>query len=299
MAASRSAPLNRIFAPAKINLFLHVLGKRGDGYHDLDSLVVFADVGDHLSAALTGKWGLTVTGPYKDEFQGIPVPENLVMGAARAAQSWAMEAGAELTPMHFTLEKHLPLAAGLGGGSADAAAALRLCAGAAGLAVDEALRVRAAELGADVPVCLAGLPSWVGGTGAALARAEIPGGLSLVLVNPGVQVPTGDVFARWADEGAPGRAPANRPIFGSAEALAAFLGETRNDLEAPACKIAPVIRTVMDEIENTSPLLARMSGSGATCFGLYAAREEADNAASAIRSAHPDWWVMATETLPA
>jgi len=280
----------RAFAPAKVNLFLHVLGKRADGYHDLDSLVVFADVGDHLTAVPADKWGLDLGGPYADGLRSGDLTDNLVLKAARAATDWANEKGQELPPLHFTLEKHLPVASGIGGGSSDAAAVLRICAEAAGLAIDDDLVARAAALGADVPVCLFGKPAWMSGLGEKIKPARVPEGLGLLLVNPGVEVSTAEVFKRLG-AGAVIKKTLPRPTFQSTDELISFLVKTRNELEAPARQIAPVIGEVLVNIEKTSPLHARMSGSGATCFGLYARQEDADAAARTLRETHHDWWI--------
>lgn len=280
------------FAPAKINLFLHVVGKRADGYHDLESLVVFANVGDHLTAVPADNWGLTITGHFADALRGCDPDDNLILKAAHLAAEWAREEELALPPLHFTLEKHLPVASGIGGGSADAAAALHLCGKVAGFAViTRAQYDAAAVLGADVPACLYSKPTWMTGTGAALRPAVMTSRYALVLVNPGVPVSTAGVFSKLGPV-APCAPRSDFPNLLTLDDLVAFLKDTTNDLEAPACAIAPVIGTVIEEIAVTSPLLARMSGSGATCFGLYASADEAQKAASAIRAAHHDWWVM-------
>ena len=282
----------RTFAPAKINLFLHVLGKRTDGYHDLESLVTFADVGDHLTAMPADKWGLTITGPFADALRGYDPDDNLILRAAHLAAEWARAEGLTLPPLHFTVEKHLPVASGIGGGSADAAAALHLCGEAAGFAViTRAQYDAAAVLGADVPACLYSKPTWMTGTGTALRPAVMTSRFALVLVNPGVPVSTAEVFSRLGAPSPRGQR-SEYPNFMTLDDLVVFLKDTTNDLEAPACALAPVISHVIEEIAATSPLLARMSGSGATCFGLYPTEEDAQKAASAIRVAHHDWWVM-------
>jgi len=280
----------RAFAPAKVNLFLHVLGKCADGYHEIESLVVFADVGDHLTAVPADKWGLDLSGPYADGLRSGDLTDNIVLKAARAAADWANEKGQELPPLHFTLEKHLPVASGIGGGSSDAAAVLRICAEAASLAIDDDLVARAAALGADVPVCLFGKPAWMSGRGEKIKPARVPEGFGLLLVNPGVEVSTAEVFKRLG-AGAVIKETLPQPTFQSTDELISFLAKTRNDLESSAREIAAAIGDVLDDIEKTSPLLARMSGSGATCFGLYTSRDDADAAAHAIREAHHDWWI--------
>jgi 4-diphosphocytidyl-2-C-methyl-D-erythritol kinase len=275
------------FAPAKINLTLHVTGQRPDGYHLLDSLVVFADVGDRVSAVADAGLGLTVTGP-----QAAQVPagnDNLVL---RAARLFGAGPGAQLT-----LEKHLPVASGIGGGSADAAAALRVLARLWHLplpAADNVLR-----LGADVPVCLESRARRMSGVGECLAPVPRLPAAWLVLVNPGVAVATPAVFAALEQRENPAM-PAEMPPFPDATALAAFLRAMRNDLEAPAIRVAPVIATVLAALARLPACrVARMSGSGATCFGLFAQRHEADAAATRLRATHPDWWVVAAPILRA
>ncbi len=279
------------FAPAKINLFLHVLGKRSDGFHELESLVVFADIGDRLDARPKSAWGLDVVGPFAAQLVSLGEEDNLVLKAARLAEAWASSSGKPLGPLHFTLEKNLPLASGIGGGSADAAAALRLCAQAAGLVPDQDLFALSAALGADVPVCLFGKSAWVRGIGEAVEPASVPEGLSLVLANPRVGVSTAEVFARL-DARPVAPQDTARPVFTALDELAEFLSSTTNDLEMPAREIAPTIGKVLDELAATRPLLSRMSGSGATCFGLYENKDAAEAAASALGANHPDWWVV-------
>lgn len=267
------------FAPAKVNLALHVTGRRDDGYHLLDSLVVFADVGDRLTAMPDAALSLAVTGP---RAAGVPTDAgNLVL---RAAALLGAGRGARIV-----LEKHLPAAAGIGGGSSDAAAALRMLAQLWGLPLPDATAVLA--LGADVPVCLQARPARMRGIGEALGPLPPLPPLWLVLVNPGVPVPTGPVFAALASrDNAP--LPPVLPSFGDAAALAAWLRTCRNDLEQPACTLVPVVGQVLSALAaQRGCLLARMSGSGATCFGLFAAAPEAAKAAAALRIAAPGWWV--------
>ena len=272
-------------APAKINLTLHVTGRRPDGYHLLDSLVVFAGVGDRVAAAPGQGLSLSVTGPMA---AGVPAgPENLIL---RAAALFGDAPGARLT-----LEKHLPVASGIGGGSADAAAALR----ALSRLWDRPLPGLAAltALGADVPVCLRGRPARMSGIGEVLGDPPpLPRGW-LVLVNPGIAVSTGAVFAGLG--GAFGAPMPDLPAgFADAPALAAWLAAQRNDLEAPARVLAPEIGAVLDALAaEPGVLLARMSGSGATCFGLTGDAATAEATAKRIRAAHPGWWVAAAEML--
>lgn len=267
----------REFAPAKINLALHVVGQRADGYHLLDSVVVFAGVGDWVTAAPAERLSLTVSGPFA---AGLTGGDNLVLRAARALGVQAA----------IGLEKHLPIASGIGGGSADAAAALRVLAALAGVALPEAVAVLA--LGADVPVCLAGRPVRMQGVGEVLTALPALPECHVVLVNPGVAVPTPAVFKALPDKDNP--AMSAMPACRSAAELAAWLGDQRNDLEAPAIALAPVIAEVKAALQaRPGCLLARMSGSGATCFGLFADAGLAQAAAKALRAGAPAWWVAA------
>ncbi len=278
------------FAAAKVNLSLHVLGRRADGLHDLDSLVGFADVGDRLAFTPGAPLGLTVEGPMA---AGLSAgPDNLVRRAASAFA--AAYPGSRLG--HFTLDKRLPLASGIGGGSADAAAALRLLAAENGVAPDDpALHALAAGLGADVPVCLAGHACRMRGTGERIEPLALPP-LAAVLVNPGTAVPTPAVFRALGL--APGEAHAAgvpslaAPLTG--EALLSHLAAHRNDLAPPAIAIAPAIADVLVALRGAGARLARMSGSGATCFGLFETPQRAADAADRIAAAHPAWWVAAT-----
>ncbi len=293
-------------APAKVNLWLEVVGKRADGYHLLDSLVVFAGVGDCLWAEPAEALSLAVEGPF-----GAAVPTdgaNLVVRAAHLlAEALGVPARARLT-----LDKRLPVAAGIGGGSADAAAALRALhalwrdeAGTRGDAPardDESLLMNlGAALGADVPVCLYARPALVGGIGEALQPAPPLPEAWLVLVNPGVALSTAAVFqARGAQDAA--AEPAPGPAFASpprdAEALAELLAARRNDLEPPARRLCAEVDEVLGALAATRGcLLGRMSGSGATCFGLYAEAAQARAAAAAIAGAHPGWWASAAPIL--
>ncbi len=247
------------FAPAKINLHLHVTGRRADGYHLLDSLVVFADVGDTVAAAPGEGLTLTIDGPFA---AGLTAgADNLVLRAARRlAEATGVRADAALR-----LTKRLPVASGIGGGSADAAAALRVLGRLLGVEVPAGL---AAELGADVPVCLASRPALMRGVGEVLEAAPPLPALGLLLVNPGVAVSTQAVFARRE----PGCTPACTlpAAWASVAELADWLRGLRNDLEAPARALCPEIGQVLDAIEALPGCrLARMSGSGATCFGLF------------------------------
>lgn len=271
------------FAPAKVNLALHVTGQRPDGYHLLDSLVVFADVGDRLTVTPDPQLSLTLSGPLS---AGLPVDgDNLVLRAARFL------GGPAPLGARITLEKHLPAAAGLGGGSSDAAAALRALAGlwAIPLPAPEAT----ARLGADVPVCLDPRPRRMQGIGEILTEAPPLPEVWAVLANPGVPVSTPAIFrALSRKDGSP--MPAVLPVLRDADALAVFLAGLRNDLEPPAVSLAPPIGTVLAALAAQPGCgLARMSGSGATCFGLFATEPAAKTAAAVIAQAEPAWWVRA------
>lgn len=277
-------------APAKVNLFLHVGDKRGDGYHNLLSLVVFADVGDKLSIASADKLSLKVTGAFPNTG---PTDDNLVMKAARALQSWADRHGHKTKPVELTLEKNLPVASGIGGGSSDAAAALLMLAAHWGLpiAVDD-LEALGFGLGADVPVCLRAAPTLVSGVGEGLKPIDGLPQFALVLANPRVEVPTAQVFKTLAVRSG-AHAPPLPPLAGARD-LAMYLDRTTNDLAAPAKVLAPIVMRVENAVGATDGCLtARMSGSGATCFGLYESLPVAEVAAKSLATAHPDWWVRA------
>jgi 4-diphosphocytidyl-2-C-methyl-D-erythritol kinase len=268
-------------APAKVNLYLRITGLRADGYHTLDSLVVFAGAHDRVMALGAEELSLRVTGPEAGALAG--EGDNLVLRAARAlAEATGTTRGAALT-----LEKHLPVASGIGGGSADAAAALR--------ALDAlwdtrmgagALRGIAASLGADVPVCIASRPVRMKGIGEVLAEAPALPAFGLVLATPRIALPTPSVFrARRGDFSPPAGTPA--PLR-DATALAAWLRPLGNDLQDAAIALCPAVQDVLAAIAaQPGCLLARMSGSGATCFGVFPTGLAAEEAAAALPSA---WW---------
>jgi 4-diphosphocytidyl-2-C-methyl-D-erythritol kinase len=269
-------------ARAKVNLYLHVVGRRADSYHLLDSLAVFPERGDVLNALQGDGLSLQLAGPFGDALQA--EPDNLVLRAARAlAEATGVAADARLV-----LEKHLPVSSGIGGGSADAAAALRLLQRLwrVSLPQQELLRI-AAGLGADVPVCVAQRPARMGGVGEILTDAPVLPDCGVVLINPGVAVATPAVFrARTGGFSEPATLPDG---WADAAALAAWLASTRNDLEPPAIALTPVIGEVLAMLRDLPGcLLARMSGSGATCFGLFATPEGATKAAAAV--SRPGWW---------
>ncbi len=269
-------------APAKVNLYLHLTGRRDDGYHLLDSLVAFAEIGDVLRAEPAETLSLRVAGPFA---AGLAAePDNLVLRAARAL---AAEAGVP-SGAQIVLEKHLPVASGIGGGSADAAAALRLLCRLWGLSPDRAVLARlAGGLGADVPVCLFGRTCRMGGIGERVEPAPALPQCGIVLVNPGIAVATADVFRTWRGMwSARAALPAG---WADSVAMAHDLVPLRNDLEPAALLLRPVIADVLAALAALPGcLLVRMSGSGATCFGLFADRETAGRAVSEMP--RTGWW---------
>lgn len=260
-----------VFAPAKINLTLHVTGQRADGYHLLDSLVVFADVGDRLTIEPAPRMRLDVSGPFA---VGVPSDDrNLAWRAAELAGVYA----------RISLEKNLPHGAGIGGGSSDAAAVLRA------LGAD----AHAQALGADVPVCLLDTPQRMRGVGEIVVPVGGVPSLNMVLVNPGIHVPTSDVFKRL-------RAKDNPPMdarlhWRDRAGFLAWLEEQRNDLQVPAASGNPAILAALKTLKGAE--LARMSGSGSTCFGVYSDAEAARDATAEISRKQPRWWVRAVKTV--
>ncbi len=282
-------PVIQELAPAKINLFLHVGAVRADGFHALQSLAIFANgaqASDRLDFAAAGGISLTVGGPFAAELSG--ESDNLILRAARAlAARFGIRDEAAMT-----LTKVLPVASGIGGGSADGAAALRGLARLWNLDADTTrLADVAASLGSDVPVCVGARTAFMEGRGEILTPLAAMPRLPLLLVNPGVGVSTKAVFAALETRrGTEMSLPANG--FADSETLLDFLTATGNDLEAPARAIQPVIGDVLDAIAVCpGVLLVRMSGSGATCFGLFENEESCAHAAETLRAAHPRWWV--------
>lgn len=277
-----------INAPAKLNLFLHVTGRQ-DGYHLIKSLVVFTQFGDRLEARDESRISLQVAGPFAGDCG--PLEHNLVLRAARSLSALApAPVGAALT-----LHKYLPAAAGLGGGSSDAAAAIQLLLSLWKLHPgDRALSELALGLGADVPVCLRGSPAMVGGIGERLSAAPALPPCYVLLVNPRVPLSTQAVFERL--DGRFSSTPKSFPaVIRTAGELARLLGELQNDLEQPASELEPEILIVLKALrEHKGCLLARMSGSGATCFGLFDNAADMAAAAHAISHGHPHYWLAQT-----
>ncbi|HET7804451.1 MAG TPA: 4-(cytidine 5'-diphospho)-2-C-methyl-D-erythritol kinase [Pseudolabrys sp.] len=280
-----STPLSeRAFA--KINLTLRVLGRRTDGYHELESLVAFADVADTVTLEPGPADGLEMSGPFAGKSG--PIDDNLVLKSL--AELRRRVSG--LKGGRFRLEKYLPVAAGIGGGSADAAAALRLLARANGIALDDSRLMAAAQaVGADVPVCVDSRPRIMRGIGEVLsAPLDLPS-IPAVLVNPGVALVTREVFGKFKSAHA-GSGLAGVPANGSA--LIEFLKQQGNDLTDAATACAPVVGDVLAALRSApGSALVRMSGSGATCFALFGSRGEAEAAARRLGTEHGNWWVQA------
>lgn len=279
-------------APAKVNLTLRVLGRRADGYHEIESLVAFADLSDRLSLVPASELALAVTGPGAG--QTGDNAENLVLKAARAlaARIPGVTLGA------FRLQKNLPVAAGLGGGSADAAAALRLLSRANNLApADPRLYEAARASGADVPVCLDPRPRLMRGIGEVLSEPLALPRFCTLLVNPRIALATKLVFAAWRERKNPAR-PLELALLvkpRSDEEVLRYLATQTNDLEVPAIALAPAIAEVLAALRALEGCrLARMSGSGATCFALFSSVAEREAAAKALRAEFPNWWICET-----
>ena len=281
-----------ITAPAKINLTLRVTGRRADGYHLLDSLVVFTELGDELSVrapvADEAALSLAVDGPIAAPLNG--EADNLVLRAARR-----LAEDAQIVPqVAFTLTKRLPVASGIGGGSADAAAALHLLNGLWGLKRSlGALQALALPLGADIPVCLLKRPAMMRGIGETLLPLDRLPDFALLLVNPGAALSTAEIFAaRQGTFTTPTPPPSSYP---ARDALIDWLSQESNDLEEPARRLCPAVGEVLEALGRTAGCrLARMSGSGATCFAIYATLAEAEAASEAVARAYPAWWVAAS-----
>ncbi len=263
-------------AYAKINLALHVRRRRDDGYHELETLFAFADNGDELSVEPSSDFSLKIIGPFSKGLSS--GPDNLVLRAAmQLAARHGITAGAA-----FILDKRLPIASGIGGGSADAAAALRLAIKLWGLDPEhEELASLALELGADVPACIASQSCF--GTGVGDQLSPVKGAalshMPILLVNPLIPCPTGAVFKAWDGK--------DRGALDPADWM-----QARNDLELPSINLHPEIADVLSALNENSPKLARMSGSGATCFGIFDSIAHRDAACAMIQTKHPDWWTM-------
>jgi 4-diphosphocytidyl-2-C-methyl-D-erythritol kinase len=273
-------------AHAKINLALHITGRRQDGYHELDSIVAFAELADVLTIAPAEAVSLNLAGPFAGDLLGDG--ENSVTSAWNLLSEFSRQQGAPIIPVNFQLEKNLPVASGIGGGSADAAAALRGLIRYFGLKImPDDLSELALRLGADVPVCLLQNSSRMRGIGEIIEPVSLELPSAMVLVNPLIPAPTSKVFSTL-----------NLQLgqsFGAGIVNLHDIESWRNDLTAPAVALVPEIAEVIGSL-NFQPeiICSRMSGSGATCFGLFESLSAAQTAAESITQKHPAWWVVAT-----
>jgi 4-diphosphocytidyl-2-C-methyl-D-erythritol kinase len=276
-------------AHAKINLALHIIGRRADGYHELDSIVAFAGVADVLTISPAAKISISLSGPFANDLP--PDDENIVLMAGRRLADFAGKKNLPLSPVKFHLEKNLPVAAGIGGGSADAAAALRGLIRLFGISVSaQDMKEIALKLGADVPVCLGQKASRMRGIGEIIEPIAVSLPRAALLINPRVPLPTPGVFEALKLECG--------QSFGTAIGDLTDIRSWRNDLTAPAITIVPEIASVLESLGSQSEIIcARMSGSGATCFGLFENFELAQTAANKISEKHPNWWVVATRLI--
>lgn len=279
---------------AKINLALHVTGQRGDGYHLLDTLVTFADSGDRLTFAEAEVDSFSLSGAYADSLLSDPDPGgNLVLKARDALRDWMRAEGRAAPPVQIHLEKNLPVASGIGGGSADAAAVLRgLCRLWHVAPPKGVLQALSVPLGADVPMCLVSRPLIARGIGEKITRITLPP-LFMLLANPLVPVSTPQIFRLLTEKNNPAM-PAG--LDDLTEATLHRLMPLRNDLQPPAEALEPAITRLLAEIADTGARVSRMSGSGATCFGLYDSAAALEKARAALQKRHPGWFLLATRS---
>lgn len=284
-----------VHAPAKINLWLHVVGRRSDGFHLLESLIAFADLADQLELTLDEPLSLEVEGPFAEGLRD--EPDNLVLRAARGLARLA-----DRPPnVRIRLRKNLPVAAGVGGGSADAAATIRGLCALWGFTPSRPDRDKlAAELGADVPICLDGRAAFVSGVGERIEPIQPLPRSPMVLVNPRRAMSTGAVFGALAGRFSQPRAQGGRfrfdePEPDTTETLVSAMNEWDNDLSGPARRLDPAVNAVLEALESSpNCLISRMSGSGATCFGIYQSDSAATAAAENLSRAYPEWWIEAS-----
>ncbi len=280
----------RIKAPAKLNLNLHITGKTSQEYHLLDSLVVFTEFGDELEFSEADDLSLEITGSFA---QTVTTEDNLVLHAARLLQPYASRpCGA-----HIVLHKEIPVGAGLGGGSSDAAVTLKALHDMWGISLsDEKLAELALSLGSDIPVCLSGRSAWIAGIGDKITPVAIHADLWMVLVNSGQPLATPKVYAAY-DGDFRNEQPHAKKI-GSSQALFDIVMATYNDLQPAATTLCPEIDEVLNVL-GLAPgaVMSRMSGSGATCFGLFRSVQEAQQACSLIKQQHANWWCVATKMI--
>ena len=276
-------------ACAKINLALHIKGRREDGYHELESIVAFAGIADVLTIAPATEVSISLSGPFANDLP--PDGENITLTAWHLLASYAGKKNTPFSPVKFYLEKNLPVASGIGGGSADAAAALRGLIRLFDISISaQDLNKIALQLGADVPICLGQKTSRMRGIGEIIEPIAVGLPRAVLLVNPRVPLPTHAVFEALKLECG--------QSFGTAIGDLSNIKNWRNDLTAPAIKIVPEIADVLESLGSQEDITcSRMSGSGATCFGLAENLGQAERAATNIKNQHPDWWVVATSLL--
>ena len=293
-----SLPEWREPAPAKINLALHVTGQRPDGYHTLSSLVAFTQHGDDLTVSPAKTDRLTLSGPYAEALGSGASDDNIVWKALLTARAVLAAEGHHLAPLALGLQKSLPVASGIGGGSADAAALLRIVEGLFP-GCRSALRQAALRLGADVPMCFDGVPAMVAGLGEIATPLRRFPEVACLLVNPGIAISTPAVFRQLASRSNPAMAPVPEEGFASLADLVFYLRESRNDLAVAAIELAPPILALEQALIQASAAFARMSGSGATVFGLFESASAADAAGRAVASCYPGAWILPTRLMPA
>ncbi|WP_162651990.1 4-(cytidine 5'-diphospho)-2-C-methyl-D-erythritol kinase [Lentilitoribacter sp. Alg239-R112] len=280
-------------APAKVNLALHVTGQRADGFHLLESLVVFTKFGDRISGSISDKNNLSITGPFSTEMNACEPSDNLIYKARTALADFALAHGISTPPIALTCEKNLPVASGLGGGSADAAATLRLLIKIWQLDIAETdLTAIALKLGADVPMCLSSIPLIAKGIGEGIDVVSNLPQFALVLANPLIEVSTPGIFSKLKSKSNPGFDHVEVPC--GLDDFLSVLNGYRNDLQEPAIDVAPEIEQCLDALCSTKPLFHRMSGSGASCFGIYKNMESAQVAYHLVKSQYPNWFTTAT-----
>jgi 4-diphosphocytidyl-2-C-methyl-D-erythritol kinase len=281
-------------APAKVNLALHVVGQRPDGYHLIETLVTFADKGDVVTVLKSVQDRFSISGPFADALQG--EQDNLVLKARDRLRTALSETGQPAPPVDIRLEKNLPVASGIGGGSADAAATLRaLLKFWSATLPPQKLNEISLGLGADVPMCLAGKPAFVCGIGDIVASLENMPSFSAILANPQKPVSTPEIFKRLHKKDNPPLAP-HEGISGLDDWLH-YLASSRNDLEPSARQLVTEIAEISAMLETSGAAFVRMSGSGATCFGLFKSAAQADAALTELEASRPDWYFLRTNTI--
>lgn len=280
-------------ASAKVNLALHVTGQRDDGYHLLESLVVFTEFGDQISGYISSDNSLVITGPFADQMNTCATDDNLIIKARNALANYAFSKHINTSPVSLICEKNLPLASGLGGGSADAAAALRLLRRLWQLDISDAeLAAIALTLGADVPMCLNNMPLIAKGIGEEIEPISNVPKFALVIANPLVEVSTPNIFSKLKSKSNPRFDHIDTPD--NLDDFVSLLNKYRNDLQDPAIESASEIAQCLDVLSSTKPLFHRMSGSGASCYGIYEDLTNAQVACHTVKSQYPDWFAIAT-----